>query len=223
MRCDRQALLGRVEDRLSTLSRWLAARRVAGEQRLERLHAHLESVRREMRNEMKQSAQDGLARARATVDEMEREDEIPQLQGPLRREELHALRRHVQLTATLLPHMSSLDAPGWGAAHEEYERSWEEVHRAFEAQGGTAVTIGALTGVAAASRARRERRRALEVASWRFRSFLDCRGNDARPSSRSLLASGPPCPAKREPPAPAHAPRNSRDGGHFGILGTDRR
>ncbi len=136
---DRQELLRELEDRLSTVSRWLAARRAAGEQRIERLRAHLESVRREIRKNTEQSAHDALERARATVDEMAREDQVPRLHGPLRREELHALRRHLQVTATLLPHVSNLDDPGWGAAHEAYERSWEEVHRAFEEQGGAAV------------------------------------------------------------------------------------
>ncbi len=135
---DRQEILRRLEGRLSTASRWLAARRLAGEQRIERLRADLESVRREIRKKTAQSTHDALARARATVDEMEREDQVPQNQGPLRREELDALRRHLRVTVTLLPHVSNLDDPGWRAAHEEYERSWEEVHRAFEAQGGAA-------------------------------------------------------------------------------------
>ncbi len=135
---DRQELLWALEERLSTVSRWLAAGRLAGEQRIERLRAHLESARREIRNKTEQSAHDALARARATVDEMAREDQVPVLHGPLRREELHALRRHLQVTATLLPHVSNLDDPGWRAAREEYDRSWDEVHRAFEAQGGAA-------------------------------------------------------------------------------------
>ncbi len=135
---DRQELLWLLEDRLSAVSRWLAARRVAGERSVEQLRAHLESVRRELRKESAQSAHDALARARATVEEMEREDQVPQLHGPPRREEVQALRRHLELTATLLPHMSNLDDPGWAAAHDDYERSWEEVHRAFEGQGGAA-------------------------------------------------------------------------------------
>ena len=50
----------------------------------------------------------------------------------IRREELDAMRRHLRVTATLLPHLSNLDDPGWGPAHEEYERSWDEIHRAME-------------------------------------------------------------------------------------------
>jgi hypothetical protein len=46
------------------------------------------------------------------------------------------MRRHLRLTTTLLPHVSNLDDPGWGPAREEYERSWDEVHRAM--QGGAA-------------------------------------------------------------------------------------
>ncbi len=87
-----------------------------------------------MRYDAKHSARAALARARATVDEMQREDQVPQHQVPLRREELRALKRHVQLTARLLPHISNLDDPRWASAHDEYERSWDEVHRAF--QGG---------------------------------------------------------------------------------------
>ncbi len=135
---DTQELLWLIEDRLSALSRWLAARRAGGEQRLERLRAQLEATQRETWQETKQSAHDALARARAALDDMEREDQVPQRRGPLRREELHALRRHLQVTATLLPHISNLDDPAWSAAHEEYERSWEEVHRALEAEDGAA-------------------------------------------------------------------------------------
>jgi hypothetical protein len=34
--------------------------------------------------------------------------------------------------------MSTADNPNWDQAEEEYERSWEELERAFEAEGGTA-------------------------------------------------------------------------------------
>ncbi len=135
---DAQELLWLIEDRLSTISRWLAARRVAGEQRLERLRAHVEARQRERWQETEQSAHDAVARARAALEETEREDQVPPRHGPLRREELHALRRHLQVTATLLPRVSNLDDPAWKAAHEEYERSWEEVRRPLEAEDGAA-------------------------------------------------------------------------------------
>ncbi len=71
---------------------------------------------------------------------MERDDEVPPPHGALRREEIQALRRHLRLTARLLPHISNLDDPGWGPAREEYERSWEEVGRAFEGGSDTPET-----------------------------------------------------------------------------------
>jgi hypothetical protein len=133
---DRQELLWLIEDRLSIASRWLAARRVAGERHLETVRAHLESVRHELRKDAAQSVHDALARARATLDDMDREIDAPPRPATIRREELEAMRRHLRVTATLLPHLSNLDDPAWGPAHEEYERSWDEVHRAM--QGGAA-------------------------------------------------------------------------------------
>ncbi len=118
-----------VEDRLSTASRWLAARRDAGEREVEELRAHLESVRRDLRTDAAQSVRDARARARATLDDMDRELEPPRTHATIRREELEAMRRHLRVTATLLPHLSNLDDPGWGPAHEEYERSWDEILR----------------------------------------------------------------------------------------------
>ncbi len=128
---DREELLWLIEDRLSIASRWLAARRAAGEREVEQLRADLDSVRREIRKDTAHSVHDALARARATLDDMERELDAPSIPA-IRSEELDAMRRHVRLTATLLPHVSNLDDPGWGPAHEEYERSWDEIHRAME-------------------------------------------------------------------------------------------
>ncbi len=126
---DRKELRWMLEDRLSTASRWLAARRDAGERELEELRAHLESVQRELRKDAAQSVRDALARARATLDDMDREIDAPPGPAAIRREELEAMRRHLRVTATLLPHLSNLDDPGWGPAHEEYERSWDEILR----------------------------------------------------------------------------------------------
>ncbi len=121
-----------VEDRLSTASRWLAARRHAHEADLESARANLDRVRRELREDAAQSVRDALARARATLDDMDRELDAPRTHATIRREELDAMRRHLRVTATLLPHLSNLDDPGWGPAHEEYERSWDEILRVME-------------------------------------------------------------------------------------------
>jgi hypothetical protein len=139
----REHFLGRLEDRLSRLSGWLAGRRRAGEQAPGPLHSRVESRRREIsraRRATGQEAHDVVARAQATVDDMERDDEAPPTHGPLRREELQALKRHLRLTVRLLPHISNLDDPRWGPAHEEYERSWDEIHRAFEGESDTPTT-----------------------------------------------------------------------------------
>lgn len=139
---DRQELLRRLEDRVSAVSSWLAARRNAGEQHLEQLHARVESVRRDVsqaRQGTAHSVHDALARARATVADMERDYEAPPPHVALRGEELQAMRRHLQLTARVLPHVSNLDDAGWGPAYEEYVRSWDELSRAFE--GGAVPTV----------------------------------------------------------------------------------
>ncbi len=133
---DREELRWILEDRLSTVSRWLAARRDADEREVEQLRADLDSMQRELREHTTRSVLDALARARATLDDMDRELDAPPVPATIRREELDAMRRHLRLTATLLPHVSNLDDPGWGPAREEYERSWDEVHRAM--QGGAA-------------------------------------------------------------------------------------
>ncbi len=132
---NRQEILRRLEDRLSAVSSWLAARRNAGELHLEQLHARVDSVRRDVSRAGQGSAQsvhDALARARATVEDMERDYEVLPPHVTFRREELQALRRHLELTATLLPHLSNLDDPRWLPAHEENERSWDELHWVFE-------------------------------------------------------------------------------------------
>lgn len=131
MRHDREEVLRHIEERLSRVSGWLAARRAADERRLERLRAVAESVRRDVQKELARSEHDTSARVRAAIEGMER-DGGPRPPPVLRREELDALMHHLQLTATLLPHVSNLDDPDWRAAHEEYERSWDEVRRAYQ-------------------------------------------------------------------------------------------
>ncbi len=124
---DHEELLWNLEDRLSTVSRWLAARRIAGARRAEQLRAHLESARRELRRNGAHSVHAALARARATLDDMDRELAAPPADATIHREELDAMRHHLRVTGTLLPHVYNLDDPGWLPAHEEYERSWDEV------------------------------------------------------------------------------------------------
>jgi hypothetical protein len=137
MEKDRQGFLRQLEERLSRVSSWLAARRRAGEQAPERdLHARVELLRREIsraRHAAAEAAQDALAKARASLEDMARDYGVPPPHAAPRREELEALKRHLERTATLLPHISNLDDPLWGPAHEEYERSWDEVERALEA------------------------------------------------------------------------------------------
>ncbi len=87
-----------------------------------------------------QAWQQALARARATAGEVELDMELDYGAAPphagVRREGLDALRRHLQHTLELLPHLSNLDDPEWLSAQEAYQRSWDEVVRAFEGAAG---------------------------------------------------------------------------------------
>ena len=129
---DRDELLRRIEETLSTISSWLAVRRSVGGRHLERLRARLESVRREIGKESAEAAHDALVRIRAGIEDLERDETAPRPPAALRREELQALKHHLQLTAALLPRLSNLDDPGWRLAHAEYERSWDRLTRAFD-------------------------------------------------------------------------------------------
>lgn len=144
MEHDRHGFLRQLEHRLSRVSGWIAARRRPGGQASEQdLHARVELLRRDIsraRHAAADAAHDTVASARTTLDDMARDYEVPPPHTALRREELEALRRHLQHTGSLLPHLSNLDDPRWGAALEEYERSWDEVERAFEAKGGGAAS-----------------------------------------------------------------------------------
>ncbi len=135
MQPDRQEFLRVLESHVSRVQAWLAGRRRAGEDDLERLRARLGTLREavaQARQGTAQEAHDALAHARAALADMESEYEVPPGSGALGREELRALTRNVWLTATLLPSLSNLDDPGWRRAHDVYERSWQEVQRAFE-------------------------------------------------------------------------------------------
>jgi hypothetical protein len=141
MDLNRQEFLRKLEDRLSRVSTWLDGERRIGEQAPEQLHARIEAIRRDIahaREATDRAFHDAVGKASASLDDMDRDYDSPPLHPALRREEFQALRRQVQLTARLLPHLSNLDDPAWGRAHEEYERSWDEMERAFQESGGAA-------------------------------------------------------------------------------------
>jgi hypothetical protein len=143
MSYDRHQHIRRLEDRLSLVSTWVAARRDAGVHHVQQLHAQLESAQRSLRAATAQVLQDAPACARAAADEVERDMEpdcgaAPPRPG-FRREGLRALRRCMQLTFALAPHLPNLDDPGWRSAHEAYERSRDEVYRVFEGAAGAPV------------------------------------------------------------------------------------
>jgi hypothetical protein len=143
MERDRQGFLRQLEDRLSRVSSWLHTGRHASEQAAERdLHARVELLRREItrvRHAASDSAQGALASARASLDDMARDYDVQQPRTSFSRPELELLRRHLHRTGALLPHLSNLDDPRWTPAHEEYERSWDAVERAFETEGTDAI------------------------------------------------------------------------------------
>jgi hypothetical protein len=137
----REDFLRELEGRLAHLSTWLAGRRRAGEQVPDRLHARVQSVMGDIAGVRHAAANDVhhvVARARATLEDIDRDYEAPPSHVALRREEFQALRWHLRLVARLLPHVSNLDDPGWAAAHEEYERSWGEVRHALDPEGSAA-------------------------------------------------------------------------------------
>ncbi|ABS27496.1 hypothetical protein [Anaeromyxobacter sp. Fw109-5] len=139
MERDRERFLRKLDGRLSRVSSWLAARERGGEQMGDRdLRLRIETLRREIsraRQALADAAHEGMARARAAVDDLARDYHDHDVAAPRaapRREELAALRRHLQRTAMLVHHLANLDDPYWGRARQEYERSWTEVKRAFE-------------------------------------------------------------------------------------------
>jgi hypothetical protein len=68
-----------------------------------------------------------------------REDyDVPPPHFALQPEEAVAFRRYLASVARLEPIISNLDDPRWDAAHEEYERAWSEMERAFQPEGPTA-------------------------------------------------------------------------------------
>lgn len=134
---EHESLLRRLDERLSRISGWLAARRGEARAPPDR-HERLDAVRRELaeaRRAIGETARADLARARASLDELTRDYEAPPQHTALSHVELDAFRRHLHTTARLLRDMSNLDSPAWDQATAEYERSWAEVEQAFESQG----------------------------------------------------------------------------------------
>jgi hypothetical protein len=139
---ERESFLRRVEEGLSRMSGWLAARQRGSEQDGAREpHARVEALRREIalaRHAVAETAREDLARVHASLDDMKRDYDVPPPHVALRREELEAFRRHLHTTARLLRERATADSPNWERANEEYERSWADLERAFESEGGAA-------------------------------------------------------------------------------------
>jgi hypothetical protein len=139
---EHESFLRRLEETVSRMSGWLAARRRGGEQAgtVDR-HAPVEALRREIaeaRRAIAVTARADLARVRANLDDLRRDYDAPLPHTALTRAELDAFRRHLHTTARLVRDLSTADSPTWDQANEKYERSWEELERAFESEGGSA-------------------------------------------------------------------------------------
>jgi hypothetical protein len=139
---ERESFLTSMEQRFSRVAGWLAARRrSAGEAGARDLHARTEALREEIaraRHAFDEKVHEDLARVRTNLEDMKSDYGVPPPHYALRREELEALRRHLHTTARLVKDLSTADSPGWNAANEEYERSWDELERAFESEGDAA-------------------------------------------------------------------------------------
>jgi hypothetical protein len=137
---DRDSFLQRLEARLGRVSRWLAER--PDDARSAEVQARAEALRSEIarvRRSAGEAARGDLARAREEVHDMAQElGGGPPPHAALRRTEVEALRRLLATTARLLAPLSKADDPEWARADDEYERSWLEVERAFEAEEGPA-------------------------------------------------------------------------------------
>jgi hypothetical protein len=135
---EHESFLSRLEETLSRMSGWLAARRRGGQRAGTRdRHAPVEALRREIaeaRRAIGETARADLARVRASLDDLKRDYDVPPPHTALSRAEFDAFRRHLHTTARLLPDLSTADNPNWDQANEEYERSWAEVERAFESE-----------------------------------------------------------------------------------------
>lgn len=131
---EREGVLKRLEERLGRMSGWLGARRGPGE--AAGAPERMEALRREiarLRQAAAARARLDLEHARAALDDMKRDYAVEQPHLAFGRGEREAFRQHLKTTARLLPDLSNVDSPGFDRAEEEYERSWEELSRAFEA------------------------------------------------------------------------------------------
>ncbi len=139
---EHEGFLRRLEETLSLMTGWLATRRRGGEQAGTRdRHAPVEALRHEIaeaRRAIAETTRADLARVRANLDDLKRDYDVPPPHTALTRAELEAFRRHLHTTARLLRDLSTADSPTWDQANEEYERSWEQLERAFESEGGSA-------------------------------------------------------------------------------------
>ena len=134
---DHEGLLGRLEERLSRASDWLAARHGSEQAAAPPERRRLEALRREIaqaRRAVAEIARADLARVRDGFEELKRDYDAPPPHTALSRAELDAFRRHLHTTARLVRELSTADSPTWSQANEEYERSWAEVERAFESE-----------------------------------------------------------------------------------------
>jgi hypothetical protein len=135
---EHDSFLQRLEERSSRVAGWLSARRHGGGAGERDLHARAEALREEVaraRRALAHTVHEDVARVRASVEDMRRDYDAPPPHYALQRAELEALRRHLHLTALLVPELANADSPRWDEANEQYERSWLEVERAFEERG----------------------------------------------------------------------------------------
>jgi hypothetical protein len=139
---EHESFLRRIEEKLSRMSGWLAARQRGGEQAgTHHPHERIDAVRREIaeaRRAIAETTRADLARVHASLDDLKLDYDVPPPHTALSRAELEAFRRHLHTTARLVRDLSNIDDPSWDEANEEYERSWAEVERAFESEGGSA-------------------------------------------------------------------------------------
>ena len=132
---DRESVLRRMEERLSRASGWLSQRRHGGQPGGDDLQARTLALKdgiARLRRSATTRVQEDLARARASVDDMGTDYDVPPPHFALKPAEAEAFGRYLAAVGRLEPIISNLDDPRWDVAHEEYERAWAEMERAFE-------------------------------------------------------------------------------------------
>jgi hypothetical protein len=138
---DRESVLRRLEERLSRVSGWLSERRHGGQPGAGDLPARTDALKSEvsrLRRSLGELAHEDLGRARASVEAMGEDYDVPPPRFGLQPQEAEAFRRYLAAVARLEPIISNLDDPRWDVAHEEYERAWDEMERAFVPEGPAA-------------------------------------------------------------------------------------